>query len=597
MASAQIEPSNLLGVQQSLRGRRWVLQSADDGHIAQIAREQRVSELLARLIAARGVQPEAAAGFLQPRLRDSFPDPASFQDMDLAAGLIWDAIEAGRKITIFADYDVDGATSAAQLILWLRLQGVEAGYYVPDRIEEGYGPNIEAFRQLKVDGTDLVITVDCGAAAHSALEAAHAMELDVIVVDHHLMDDHRPPCIALINPNRPDDQSGCGNLAAAGVTFILLAALNREGRRRNAFHGAAEPDLLDLSDLAALGTICDVVPLTGVNRAIVSTGLKRMSAWDRPGLKALAETARVEGPASTYHAGFLLGPRINAGGRIGQADLGTRLLISTDAQEVREISAQLDQLNTERRAIEAEVLNETLAQLGDQAAGRSLLLASGEGWHPGVIGVVAGRVKEKYAKPALVIGIDREAKPPVAKGSGRSVKGVNLGGAIAAARDAGLLLSGGGHAMAGGLTADPDRLGEVSAFLDARLAPELAAASAARDYVIDALIRPVAADLDLCEQIASLEPYGADMPEPHIAMADMRISFAKRVGADHVRASLNAEDGSSIQAIAFRAADNALGEALLGAQTGRWHIAGRLKINTWQGRKSVQLQIEDMASA
>lgn len=597
MAVTASRPEPLLNVTSSVRGRNWVLRAADDQVIGRISRENRVDDLIARLIAVRGIEPEAVASFLEPKLRDHFPDPSSFEDMDLAAERIWDAVEAGRKITVFADYDVDGATSAAQLILWLGTQGVTAGHYVPDRIEEGYGPNIEAFRTLKAEGTELVITVDCGAAAHETLNAAAAMGLDVIVIDHHLMEGEFPQALALVNPNRPDDVSGCGHMAAAGVTFILLAALNREGRRRNRFKGGQEPDLIAWTDLAALGTICDVVPLTGINRALVATGLKVMSQWKLPGLSELAKVAGIEGDATPYHAGFLIGPRINAGGRVGQADLGTRLLTRTEPDELQQVAGLLDRYNADRKSIEADVLKDALAQLEGQAGGRSVLIASGEGWHPGVIGVVAGRIKEKFGKPAIIIGIDRHAPSPIAKGSGRSVPGVNLGGAIVAARDAGLLLAGGGHEMAAGLSADPDRLTELSAFLDARLAPELAVAEGARSYEVDALLSAQAVDLGLCERLSKLEPYGQGMPEPRFALADMRISFAKRVGHDHVRVSLASHDGTSLQAIAFRCADEPLGEALLGASGGRWHVAGRLKTNTWQGRTSVQLQIEDLAAA
>jgi len=591
------KPLPLLGVDQSLTNKSWHLREADDAIVSRMARENRVSELIARILAVRGITPEEAAGFLEPRLRDSFPDPSSFQDMDLAAQRIWEAVEAGRKITVFADYDVDGATSAAQLIHWLRAVGNEPGYYVPDRIEEGYGPNIEAFRRIKSEGTDLVITVDCGAAAHETLNEAAAMALDVIVIDHHLMDGEFPRALALVNPNRPDDTSGCGHLAAAGVTFILLAALNREGRRRGRFQGGEEPDILALSDLAALGTICDVVPLTGVNRAIVTTGLRVMSQWSRPGLSALAETAGVDGQATTYHAGFLLGPRINAGGRVGQADLGTQLLTGDEPASLSRIAEHLDLLNKERRAIETRVLDEAMVQIERQGADRSILIASGDDWHPGVIGVVAGRIKERFDRPALVIGVDRNCATPVAKGSGRSVPGVNLGAAIVAARDAGLLLAGGGHAMAAGLSADPDRLTELEVFLDQRLAPELAAADEARRREVDALVTIPAADLAMCDALAQLEPYGQGMPEPRLAIAEVRISFAKRVGTDHVRATLQSADGANLPAIAFRCADGPVGEALLGGGDKRWHIVGRLKINEWQGRKSVQLQIEDMASA
>lgn len=400
----------LFGVTRSLGGRAWALKPADDRVAGEIARLTGANDALARLLAARGLTADTAPGFLAPRLRDSFPDPSSFKGMDTAARLIWDAVEAGVRIALFADYDVDGATSAAQLSRWLSAVSEPPLIYVPDRIEEGYGPSTAAFETLKNQGAGLVITLDCGAAAVVPLAGARAMGLPVAVIDHHLMDGAAPDADALVNPNQPGDQSGCGHLAAAGVVFVLLAALNREGRKRGAFAGKAEPDLLAFADLAALGTICDVVPLTGFNRAVTAQGLKVMSAWARPGLKALAEVAGVTGPAGVYHAGFLIGPRINAGGRVGKSDLGARLLISDDAQETRAIAQELDRLNGERREIEAGVLDGALAQI--EAAGVSesapILIAAGEHWHPGVIGIAAGRMKDRFNRPSIVIGIDPE---------------------------------------------------------------------------------------------------------------------------------------------------------------------------------------------
>ena len=587
----------LLGVERSVLGKTWRGYEPDEAAVSDMVRRHRLPDLLARILAGRGVPAEAVERFLDPRLKDEFPDPSSFRDMDLAATLIWDAIEAETQVAVFADYDVDGATSASQLLRWARAVGRDWTFYVPDRVDEGYGPNTEAFQRLQSSGVELVITVDCGAAAHEPLVAAAAMGLSVIVVDHHLMDERFPPADALINPNRPDDTSGCGHLAAAGVTFVLLAALNREGRRRGAFADLAEPDLLSFLDLTALGTICDVVPLHGVNRAFVSQGLKVMSGWSRPGLKALADIASVDGAASTYHAGFVIGPRINAGGRVGRADLGTRLLSGDSVAEVEAIAGELDGYNKERREIEARVLDEALAQLQGQAAGRSVLIAAGDGWHPGVIGVVAGRIKERFDKPAVIIGIDRAASPALGKGSGRSVEGVNLGGAIAAARDADLLLAGGGHAMAGGLTVEADKINALVEFLDDRLAPELANASESRSLRIETLVAASGVTLDLVEQVARLAPFGQGNPEPRLVVPEVRISFAKRVGTDHVRASLTARDGTQLQSICFRCADTALGEALLSGSDGFWHVAGRARINEWQGRKSVQLQIEDLAAA
>lgn len=587
----------VLGVERSILGKAWHGYSASDETVSAIVRQHRLPELLARILAGRGFNAADVAGYLSPRLKDSFPDPSSLKDMDEAAVLIWDAIETGTKVAVFADYDVDGATSASQLLGWARAVGQEWSFYVPDRIDEGYGPNTEAFQSLQEQGVELVITVDCGAAAHAPLEAAANMGLSVIVVDHHLMDERFPPADALINPNRPDDTSDCGHLAAAGVCFVLLAALNREGRRREAFADRPEPDLLSFLDLAALGTICDVVPLHGINRVLVAQGLKVMSGWKRPGLKALADIASVEGEASTYHAGFVLGPRINAGGRVGQSQLGTRLLSGGEADDLAGIAAELDRFNRERREIEARVLDEAMAQVQGQAEDRAILVAAGDDWHPGVIGVVAGRIKERFDKPAIVIGIDRAQSPALGKGSGRSVEGVNLGGAISAARDAGLLLAGGGHAMAGGLTVNADAINALVSFLDARLAPELAQAHEARRVKVDTLVSASGISLELVEHIASLAPFGQGNPEPRVIVPELRVSFAKRVGTDHVRASFTATDGTQIQAICFRCTDNPLGETLLAAGDGFWHVLGRVKVNEWQGRKTVQLQVEDMAAA
>ncbi|WP_339744976.1 single-stranded-DNA-specific exonuclease RecJ [uncultured Maricaulis sp.] len=598
----QPEPAALeaafLGVERSLTGRRWIARAAGEAEIVAIARQQQISDSLARVLAGRGVAPAEAAQFLRPRLKDSFPDPASFQDMDKAAGLVWDALDAGQSISVFADYDVDGATSSAQLRRWMRAVGYEAGLYVPDRVAEGYGPSDAAFDLLRERGADLVITVDCGATSNGPLQHARDIGLDVIVIDHHLMDGELPPTAALVNPNRPDDTSGCGHLAAAGVTFVFLAALNREGRRRGRFEDAPEPDLMQWLDLAALGTICDVVSLTGINRALTAQGLKAMASWHNPGLRQLALVAGIkDDTASTYHAGFLLGPRINAGGRVGRSDLGARLLASDDEAEAGTIAAELDALNTERRAIEAEVMEEALAQIERQGQDRAILVASGEGWHAGVIGVVAGRVKERYGKPVIIIGLDTGVSPVLGKGSGRSVAGVNLGGAISAARQAGLLISGGGHAMAGGLTVNAERIHELVAFLDERLAPELAQATDAMALRLDGLLAAQGVSPELAGSFEAASPFGQGNSEPRFALADLRVSFAQRVGKDHVRFTLVDSGGAALQGISFRSADGPVGEALLAADERRWHVAGRIKLDQWNGRNRAQFQLEDMAAA
>ena len=587
----------LFGVAESLRGRAWRLASADDAEAGAIARRAGVSDALARLLAARGVSTEDAERFLAPRLRDSFPDPSSLKGMDDCAALIWDAVEAGAKIALFADYDVDGATSAAQLHGWLKAVGAEALVYVPDRIEEGYGPNAAALQSLHEAGAELVITLDCGAASVEPLAAAARIGLTVGVVDHHLMEGVPPQAAALVNPNQPGDESGCGHLAAAGVTFVLLAALNREGRRRGAFKDRDAPDILSFADLAALGTICDVVPLTGVNRAIVAQGLKLMGAWSRPGLKALADVAGVQGAANAYHAGFLIGPRINAGGRVGKSDLGARLLTAEDPGEARRLAETLDQLNAERRAIEAEVLDGAVAQVEAAGVGPDdpILIAAGDHWHPGVIGIAAGRVKERFNRPAIVFGIDPETG--LAKGSGRSVPGVDLGSAVARARADGLLIAGGGHAMACGLTVQAGEIDALKVFLTETLRESWDKAEAARQYTVDAVVHPAAVSFDFCNALAAAAPYGAGNPEPRFALADLRRTYAQRVGADHVRFTFQAASGATLQGIAFRCADDPMGQALLAPGDAVFHAAGKLKAEDGRYGRRAELHLEDLAPA
>ncbi|XBQ15699.1 MAG: single-stranded-DNA-specific exonuclease RecJ [Oceanicaulis sp.] len=591
------EGGPLFGVTRSLGGKAWALKPADDAVAGAIARAAGCSDALARLLAARGITVDTAPGFLAPKLRDSFPDPSSFLGMDACASLIWDAIETGDRLALFADYDVDGATSAAQLYRWLDALGAPPLIYVPDRIEEGYGPNAAAFESLKAQGAGLVLTLDCGAASVAPLAAARSMGLTVAVVDHHLMSGEAPEAAALVNPNQPGCGSGCGHLAAAGVTFVLLAALNREGRRRGAFKARPEPDLMALADLAALGTICDVVPLTGINRAIVSTGLKVMSSWANPGLAALAEVAGVTGAATPYHAGFLLGPRINAGGRVGRADLGARLLTTADRAEARRIAEELDQLNAERREIEAAVLDGATAQI--EAAGVAedtpILIAAGEHWHPGVIGIAAGRIKERFNRPSIVIGIDPETG--VAKGSGRSCAGVDLGTAVAEAREAGLLIAGGGHAMACGLTVAADRIDELRDWLTNRLAAAWTAAEEARTFSLDAVVHPAAVDFEFCDALSAAAPFGAGNPEPRFAFSDLRRTYAQRVGADHVRFTFEARSGAKLNGIAFRCADAPMGQALLAPGEAVFHAAGKLKADDSRFGKRAELHLEDLAEA
>ena len=600
MADGGSSPSTFapfLGVARSLTGRAW-RERPHDGAIAR-AHQLRfgLSEPLARALAARGVDEAAAEAYLNPTLRALFPDPSCFSDMDRAAEVLVDAAARGRPCVVFADYDVDGATSAALLVRWFRKLGAELPIYVPDRLTEGYGPSPAAFRRLKAEGAELVITVDCGAAAHDALIAAAEMGLEVVVIDHHLMRGDPPPAAALVNPNRPDCLSGQGNLAAAGVTFVLLAALNREARKRGLF-GAdrSEPDLRQWLDLAALGAVCDVTRLTGFNRALTAQGLKVMSGWANPGLRALLEVAQAKpGPATTFHAGFVLGPRINAGGRIGRSDLGARLLSTDDAEEARALAEELDALNATRKQIESEAFEAAVRKVEQQSnfgPDAPVVLVAGEGWHPGVVGIVAGRLRERYRRPAVVIGLDPVAG--VGKGSGRSQPGVNLGRAVQAAFEEGLLLAGGGHAMAAGLTVRPDAIPELRAFLSERLAAETEQAVAADALEIDALVAPSAAGKALLDDFRRLEPLGPGNPEPLFAAASVRVAEAMAMRGGHVRCTLTDGGGARLRAVAWRAGETDLGRRLL-ARDGSLHVAGRLRVDDYMGRDGVQMEIEDAA--
>ncbi len=585
-------PSAFLGVTRSLSGRVWRARPHDPAAARSHQMRLGLSEPLARALASRGVGEGEGETYLAPTLKALFPDPSCFSDMDRAAEILTDAVVSGRPCVVFADYDVDGATSAALLVRWFRAQGRELAIYVPDRMVEGYGPSPAAMRRLKADGAELVITVDCGAAAHDALIEAAALGLDVVVIDHHLMKGDPPPAAALVNPNRPDCLSGQGNLAAAGVTFVLLAALNREARRR----GLPEPDIRQWLDLAAMGAVCDVTRLTGFNRALTAQGLKVMSSWANPGLKALMAVAQAaEGPAGVFHAGFVLGPRINAGGRIGRSDLGARLLSTDDPEEAASLAAELDALNASRKTIEKEAFDEAVRLIEREAnldPSDPVLLVGREGWHPGVVGIVAGRLRERYRRPAVVIGIDPATG--IGKGSGRSQPGVNLGAAIQAAFDEGLLLAGGGHAMAAGLTVRAAAIPELRAFLTERLSSETEQALAADALEIDALVAPGGADRPLLEEFRRLEPFGPGAPEPVFAVAGARIHEANAVRGGHVRCVLTDGAGAKLRAVAWRAEDTDLGRRIL-ARDGSLHLAGKLKPDDWKGRNGVELEIEDAA--
>ncbi len=584
-----------LGVSCSLSGRLWRERAAEPQLVRRHLLGHELSEPLARALASRGVQAEDAGAYLNPTLKVLFPDPSSFADMDRAAEILVDALERRRSLVVFADYDVDGASSAAQLVRWFRALGHELPIYVPDRILEGYGPSPAAFRRLKAQGAELVITVDCGAAAHDALACAAEIGLEVVVIDHHLMRGEEIPHVAaLVNPNRPDDVSGQGHLAAAGVTFVLLAALNREARKRGLFADTLEPDLRQWLDLAAMGAICDVTELRGFNRALAAQGLKVMSGWRNAGLKALLDVAKSSGPASVFHVGFILGPRINAGGRIGRADLGARLLSTDDPEEAKELAEELDRLNASRKEVEQDVTAAAIAHIERESnqSDAPMLLVAEDDWHPGVIGIVAGRLREKYRKPVIVVGIDRASN--VGKGSGRSQPGVNLGRAVQAAYEEGLLLAGGGHAMAAGLSVRPDVIPELREFLCERLASESEIAAAEDCLEVDALVTVRGCDRALWQDFQRMAPFGPGNVEPIFAAADVRVERPMALKGGHVRCTLTDATGGKLKAVAWRVEGSEAGRRLM-SEGGAVHVAGRLKPDDWQGRTGVEFEIEDVA--
>jgi single-stranded-DNA-specific exonuclease len=583
-----------LGIARSLCGRFWLERPGDERLGLAIAQRCQVPELIGRMLAARGQSPESAPGFLEPRLRDLLTDPSELKDMDRAADRLAGAVAAGERIAVFGDYDVDGATSAALLSRFLRAIGAqEPLLYVPDRMREGYGPNAAAFHALKGQGASLVITVDCGITAFAALDEAARIGLDVIVADHHVAEPALPAAFAVVNPNRLDESFPHRNLAAVGVVYLLVIAANRALRRRGWFSAARpEPDLLQWLDLVALGTVCDVVALTGLNRALAAQGLKVMGRRGNLGLKTLCDVARVTERVEAYHAGFLLGPRVNAGGRVGRSDLGARLLSTDEPSVAGDLARQLDVYNEERRALETQVQEAAIRQADAQAADNPhLLFLAGAGWHPGVIGIVAGRLKERYQRPVCVIALE----DGLGKASGRSVAGLHLGQAVIAAREAGLVLKGGGHAMAAGFEAREDRLGALHAFIAARFKDDLDGTPLMPTLLIDGALQARAASPDLIASLERLAPFGAGNAEPRFVFPAQRVMAADVVGTHHVRCTLAGADGGRLKAIAFRAAGEQLGRALLASRGAALHIAGRLKLDNWQGRAQVQLQIEDAA--
>ncbi len=591
--ASNAERGCVLGVERSLTGKRWE-ERLDEARLGlALSQQLGLPEIIGRVLAARGVGVEEAEGFLNPTLRDYLPDPSAFADMDKAAERLAKAIGAGEKIAVFGDYDVDGATSSALLWRFFAELGVDLEIYIPDRMAEGYGPNAPALKRLRAGGVSLAITVDCGITAFDALAEAAEADLEVIVVDHHAAEPRLPTAAAVVNPNRLDDGSGQGQMAAVGVAFMLVVALNRTLRDSGwyAAGGRKEPDLRQWLDLVALGTICDVVPLTGVNRALVSQGLKVMARRANAGLAALSDVARIDEPPGTYHAGFLLGPRVNAGGRVGEAPLGAKLLCSNDGSEAAAIAARLDDYNAERREIEAQVLDQAIRQVEEQGPGKGLVVAASEGWHAGVIGIVASRLKERYNRPALVIALDG----PLGKGSGRSVPGVDLGAVVIAARQEGLLVNGGGHPMAAGITLESSRLGALTAFLDERLGRRLAEIAYRPALGIDGALQPKSATLELLAALERCAPFGVGNAQPRFALPAVKVAQASVVGENHVRCFLSGAQGGRLKGIAFRALDSDLGPALLQTAGMPLNVAGRLQIDRWGGKESVQFIIEDAA--
>lgn len=586
-------PAAFLGVERSLTGRRWQVRTTDERLALALSQRLGLPEVVGRLLAARGIGLDEAEPFLRPTLREMLPDPAHLLGMEAAVERLVRAVRDGESVCIFGDYDVDGATSAALLRRFLDAVGARVRVYIPDRIKEGYGPNAPALLRLRAEGVGLVITVDCGTAAFDPLAAAAEAGMDVIVVDHHEpAGTALPPAVAVVNPKRLDQDNSHPHLAAVGVAFLLVVALNRALREAGWYATRPAPDLMRWLDLVALGTVCDVVPLVGVNRALVTQGLKVMAGRGNAGLAALADVAGVRERPEAYHVGYILGPRVNAGGRVGEADLGVRLLTTEDAAAAAEMARRLDEYNRERQDIEAAVLLAAIEQVEGREDDGGVVVAAGEGWHPGVIGIVAGRLKERYNRPACVVAFEGD----VGKGSGRSLAGFDLGAAVIAAHQDGLLVAGGGHAMAAGFTVEKAKLPAFRAFLDGRLA-EHAAGRLVPSLELDGAVDLGGCTVSLVERLRALGPFGAGNAEPRFAVPAARVARADVVGSGHVRCLLNGAGGARLKAMAFRAADSELGHALLNAAGAALHFAGTLRADNWQGREAVQLFIDDAAPA
>lgn len=587
-----------LGVERSVSGQRWVsrLDQAGQNRALAISQVHGYSELIARVLAGRGVGLDDAAAFLEPTLRALMPDPDTLTDGRKAAERLADAIRRREKVVIFGDYDVDGAASSALMARFLRHFDITAEIYIPDRIFEGYGPNPQAIDQLIERGSELIVTVDCGSTSHEALAVAAERRTNVVVIDHHQVGSVLPPCHALVNPNREDDLSGQGHLCAAGVVYLVLVNTLRVLRLRGDPR-AASFDLLSLLDLVALATVCDVVPLKGLNRAYVVKGLLAARHMGNAGLAALLRKAAIGGPVTPYHLGFLLGPRINAGGRIGDAALGSRLLTLDDAAAAEAIASQLDELNRDRQAMEAAMLAEAeaevLAEYGT-GEGASVIVTARQNWHPGIVGLIAARIKEKFRRPAFAIAFDPNGR---GTGSGRSINGFDMGRLVRAAVDNGLLVKGGGHAMAAGLTVERGKLGQLRQFFEERAETAIRDLVAVQTLKVDGALAAAGATLDLVDLLDQAGPYGSGHPQPLFAFPQHRLRDSRQVGANHVKVTLEGQDGSRMEGIAFRAAETPLGDFLLGNRGATVHVAGSVSADLWQGTRKVQLRVTDAAKA
>ncbi|NEI69475.1 single-stranded-DNA-specific exonuclease RecJ [Rhizobium lusitanum] len=587
-----------LGVERSVSGNRWVsrLDQAGQNRALAIAQTHGLPELIARVLAGRGVGQDEAMAFLDPTIRGLMPDPHLLTDCEKAAQRLLHAVRKGETVAIFGDYDVDGAASTALLYRFLTHFGVPASIYIPDRIFEGYGPNPTAIGQLIDNGATLIVTVDCGSTSFESLEVAKARGIDVVVIDHHQVAHELPPCHALVNPNREDDLSGQGHLCAAGVVFMVLVAALRLLREAGDSR-VRSIDLLAWLDIVALATVCDVVPLKGLNRAYVVKGLIAARHQGNLGLAALFRKAGLAGPVTPYHFGFLIGPRINAGGRIGDAALGARLLTLEDAGEAETIAAKLDDLNRERQAMEAAMLQEAeaeaLAEYGN-GDGASVIVTARENWHPGIVGLIASRLKDKFRRPAFAIAFDSAGK---GTGSGRSINGFDMGRMVRAAVDAGLLVKGGGHAMAAGLTVERSNLGKLRAFFTEKAEKQVPGLVANETLKIDGALGASGATVELIDRLETAGPYGSGHPQPIFALPSHRLRDSRLVGQSHIKITLEAQDGGRVDGIAFRAAETPLGELLMSSRGAQIHVAGTLGADHWQGSRRVQLRVTDAAKA